>query len=74
MKNMEGTLFAVLLFLLANILPQFSSIQAKEIELRLAHMFPVGAPADNHIKQWADKVAAESNGRLTIRIFPSNTV
>ena len=47
---------------------------AKTKELRLAHMFPVGSPSDLYIKHWADKIAKNSNGRLKIRIFPSNTL
>jgi TRAP-type transport system periplasmic protein len=56
----------------------FSSIPAraadKPIELRLAHMFPVGTPSAQYIDAWAKKVSADSNGRLTIRIFPVNTL
>ena len=46
----------------------------KPIELRLAHMFPVGSPSHQHIEAWAKKIAADSGGRLTIRIFPVNTL
>ena len=46
----------------------------KPIELRLAHMMPVGSPSHQHIELWAKRIAADSNGRLTIRIFPSNTL
>jgi len=59
-------------FIMGAIFPQIPVAYAKE--LRLAHMFPVGAPSDKHIKRWADKVASDSNGKLTIRIFPSNTL
>jgi TRAP-type C4-dicarboxylate transport system substrate-binding protein len=56
----------------------FSSIPVraadKPIELRLAHMFPVGTPSAQYIDAWAKKVSADSNGRLTIRIFPVNTL
>jgi TRAP-type C4-dicarboxylate transport system substrate-binding protein len=56
----------------------FSSVPAraadKPIELRLAHMFPVGTPSAQYIDAWAKKVSADSNGRLTIRIFPVNTL
>ena len=37
----------------------------KPIELRLAHMFPVGSPSHQHIEAWAKKIAADSGGRLT---------
>jgi TRAP-type transport system periplasmic protein len=56
----------------------FSTIPAraadKPIELRLAHMFPVGSPSHQHIEAWAKKIATDSNGRLTVRIFPVNTL
>jgi TRAP-type C4-dicarboxylate transport system substrate-binding protein len=56
----------------------FSTIPAraadKPIELRLAHMFPVSAPSHQLIEAWAKKIAADSQGRLTIRIFPVNTL
>jgi TRAP-type C4-dicarboxylate transport system substrate-binding protein len=46
----------------------------KPVELRLGHMFPVGSPIANHAQHWADKIAADSKGKLTIRIFPSDTL
>ncbi|MBN2062199.1 MAG: TRAP transporter substrate-binding protein DctP [Deltaproteobacteria bacterium] len=48
--------------------------ETKPVELKLAHMFPVGSPSDVHIKAWAEKIASDSNGRLTIRIFPVGTL
>jgi TRAP-type C4-dicarboxylate transport system substrate-binding protein len=44
------------------------------IELRLAHMMPVGSPSHKHIEDWAQKIATDSKGRLKIRIFPANTL
>jgi len=46
----------------------------KPIEIRLAHMFPVGAPSHQLMEAWAKKIANDSNGRLTARIFPVNTL
>lgn len=46
----------------------------KPIELRLAHMFPVGSPSHQVTDTWAKKIAEDSNGRLTIRIFPVGTL
>ncbi len=37
-------------------------------------MFPVSATSHKHIEQWANRIAKESNGRLTIRIFPVSTL
>ena len=63
-------------FLVTFLLPvtPFVSAQEKPIELKLAHMFPVNSPSDLHVKAWADKIASDSNGRLTIRIFPVGTL
>jgi len=46
----------------------------KPIELRLAHMFNVGSPSHALMERWAQKITADSKGRLTIRIFPVNTL
>ncbi len=46
----------------------------KPIELRLAHMFPANSPWHQLMESWAKKIAADSNGRLTVRIFPSNNL
>jgi TRAP-type C4-dicarboxylate transport system substrate-binding protein len=46
----------------------------KPIEIRLAHMFPVGSPSHRLMEAWAKKIAADSNGKLTVRIFPVNTL
>jgi len=54
------------------------SVQAaapeKQIELRLAHMFPLGAPSAQHMERWAEKIAKDSSGRLKLRIFPVGTL
>lgn len=56
------------------LIPLRAFSQGKPIELRLAHMFPVSATSHKHIEQWANKISTESNGRLTIRIFPVSTL
>lgn len=56
------------------ILPLNGFSQGKPIELRLAHMFPVNSPSHQHMEAWAKKIAADSQGKLTIRIFASNTL
>jgi TRAP-type C4-dicarboxylate transport system substrate-binding protein len=72
MKKSSMVIFLVVV--LVAILPLKAFSQGKAIELRLAHMFPVGATSHKHIEQWANKIAADSNGRLTIRIFPVGTL
>jgi len=78
MKKSKRCAFIFSALVLAVILlPGFhaqAASEGKNIELRLAHMFPVGAPAHHHMERWAEKIAADSNGRLKIRIFPSNTL
>lgn len=74
MKKSKIYLLILVVFFLALSITHTQSVQAKTIELRLAHMFPVGTPSDKHINRWAEKIAADSNGQLTIRIFPSNTL
>jgi TRAP-type transport system periplasmic protein len=68
--------YLVLLVLAAVIL--FSGVPAqaaeKSIELRLAHQYPVGSPLHQHIDMWSKRIAADSNGKLTVRIFPVNTL
>jgi TRAP-type C4-dicarboxylate transport system substrate-binding protein len=46
----------------------------KAIELRFAHMFPASSPSGQLAEAWASKVSADSNGRLTVRIFPVGTL
>lgn len=74
MKKSKMYIFILLAIVGLAISPLNAFSQGKPIELRLAHMFPVGSPSDQHIKDWAKKIATDSNGRLTIRIFPSNTL
>jgi TRAP-type transport system periplasmic protein len=70
----KSSLLICLAVLTAALWPVGLHAQPKPTELRLAHMFPVGSPSHQHIDQWAKKIASDSNGRLTIRIFPSNTL
>jgi TRAP-type C4-dicarboxylate transport system substrate-binding protein len=74
MKNSKMIIFISLVLVLLAFLPLNAFSQGKPIELRLAHMFPVGASSHKHIEQWANKIATDSNGRLTIRIFPVGTL
>jgi TRAP-type C4-dicarboxylate transport system substrate-binding protein len=41
------------------------------VELKLAHMEPAGSFMDQHFQRWADKIKADSNGKLTFRIYPA---
>jgi len=42
----------------------------KAIELKLSHMDPAGSKIDKVFHAWGKKIEKESNGRLTVRIFP----
>jgi TRAP-type C4-dicarboxylate transport system substrate-binding protein len=45
---------------------------AQEVTLKLHHFLPAVTAGQVHfLKPWADKVAAESNGRIKIDIYPS---
>ena len=74
MKNPKMVILILLALVLLAFLPLNAFSQGKPIELRLAHMFPVGASSHKHIEQWANKIAVDSNGKLTIRIFPVGTL
>ena len=67
------TIVLIIIGLAAHLNPSnFVIAKQKPIELRLAHMFPARSAPGRHIACWADKIAEDSNGRLKIRIFPSN--
>ncbi len=66
------SLLAVVLAVLFSAVP--TEAAEKPIELRLAHMFVTTSPSGQLMEAWANKIAAESNGRLSIRIFPVNTL
>jgi TRAP-type transport system periplasmic protein len=56
----------------APVVLRFSRAQAAEVTLKLHHFLPPVAPAHVRLFQpWADKVQAESNGRIEVRIFPA---
>jgi TRAP-type C4-dicarboxylate transport system substrate-binding protein len=72
MKKLQ--IFVLSAIVVLAILPLNGFSQGKPVELRLSHMFPVGSPSHHHMEQLAKKIAADSSGRLTLRIFPSNTL
>jgi TRAP-type C4-dicarboxylate transport system substrate-binding protein len=44
------------------------------IELSLASLYPATAPPAQSLQRWADKIAADSGGRLTIRHYSDSTL
>jgi TRAP-type transport system periplasmic protein len=76
MKNLSKCFVLPALLFIATFILATSFVYAadKPIEFRLAHMFPVAAPTAQYIEAWTKKVTADSNGRITFRIFPVNTL
>ena len=70
----KSKMFVLLVVVLVAMLPLKAFSQGKPIDLRLAHMFPVASPSHQLVENWAKKIATDSSGRLTIRIFPVNTL
>jgi TRAP-type C4-dicarboxylate transport system substrate-binding protein len=56
----------------APIVLRFGRAQAAEVTLKLHHFLPPVAPAQVRVfEPWAKKLAAESDGRIEVKIFPS---
>ena len=51
-----------------------SSKSSKPIELILNSLFPAGSLQNTHLERWGEKLKAESDGRLTIRIYPGGVL
>ena len=50
------------------------SAAEKPIELKVSHFWPPASAQNDHMLRWKKKLEADSEGRLTIRIFPSGTL
>ncbi|HVN96648.1 MAG TPA: TRAP transporter substrate-binding protein DctP [Syntrophorhabdaceae bacterium] len=76
MRRVKAYFLFFLAFTVCGVVFSVAPAQAadKPIEVRLAHMFPVGSPSHQIMEAWAKKIATDSNGRLTARIFPVNTL
>lgn len=68
MKKLKRSLVCALL------LGAFSQAQADEYRLRLAHFWPTGSSVDEVIQDWAQTLHEESDGRLTVDIYPAQTL
>lgn len=52
-----------------------STAQAAEFTIRLGHLWPaVAGPHKNLIQPWADKIKADSGGRIEVEVYPSGTL
>jgi TRAP-type C4-dicarboxylate transport system substrate-binding protein len=59
-------------FLAAPAILRAGSARAAEVTLKMAHFLPPVAPAHAKLlKPWAEQVEAASDGRISIRIYPS---
>lgn len=74
MKNSKMYVLILLASVFVAILPLSAFSQEKPRELRLASIASAHSPSGQHIENWAKRIAEDSNGRLTIRVFPSNTL
>jgi len=73
-KTLQAVLVLSLFIVTTVFIPGMTQAAEKPIELRLAHMFPVAAPSHQLIEAWAKKITTDSHGRLTVRIYPVNTL
>ncbi len=46
----------------------------KPVELKYAHMFPPQSPEGQVADKWAEKIAKDSNGLLTVRVYGGSTL
>jgi TRAP-type transport system periplasmic protein len=76
MKRFGTSVLVLVLSVVSVVLVSVVSVESAEkpIELRLAHQYPVGSFMDQALAAWAKKIADDSGGRLTIRMFPNNTL
>lgn len=73
MKSFKS--FVLIIFSLAVAFSGFSTIaQAETIKLTFSHHWPAGNPAAKGMAQWAKEVEKRTNGAVSIRMFPANTL
>ena len=61
-----------MLVALATVLASAGTAGAQEVTLTMAHFLsPNSAPHKDFLQPWADKIAAESDGRIAVEIFPA---
>ena len=64
--------FALVLAVMMVLVAMASAASAAEVNLRFAGQFPPDHTATGFMKEVAKEVAAKSNGRIDIKIFPAN--
>ncbi len=65
---------SVLVVTAAGLLGSVPAAQAAEVNLRFAHFWPAQAAIAKHWQAWADTVENESNGRINVEMYPSQTL
>jgi TRAP-type C4-dicarboxylate transport system substrate-binding protein len=70
-------LYSICIITIIAILPVLAGCQPKTedtIELSLSSFHQAGTAHDVALQNWAKKIESDSNGRLTIRIYPGSTL
>ncbi len=65
------------LVLAATMVGQLGFVQssvAADVTLRFAHFWPAQAGISKHFQSWADAVEKDSNGRIEVEMYPSQTL
>ena len=71
--RLTGTLSMVLLCLLI-VFQATESGATKARELTMASLFPPESPTAKSLNRWAEKIKQDTNGQISIRHFPANTL
>ncbi|KEA62688.1 TRAP transporter solute receptor, unknown substrate 3 [Marinobacterium lacunae] len=51
-----------------------ATVNAAEVDLRFAHFWPANSGIAKTLASWGEAVEAESNGRINVEIYPSQTL
>jgi len=70
-KHILPSIFILFILILTQ---SHNSVFAKTIELKLAHMSPIGGDPAVHMDRWAAHIEKESQGKLKIRVYGASTL
>ena len=73
-KMMLGGTMSIVLISLFLIFQAADSGAAKTKELTMASLFPPESPSAQSLNRWAEKIKQDTNGQISIRHFPANTL
>lgn len=74
LKHMVMVLIIIFMNLGMLCVTQTESMAEKPKELSMASLFPPESPSSQSLNRWADRVKSESNGLLSVRHYPANTL